>query len=104
MRKSAIDQLVQNCDITEVWLERKGPDDVKKVIPLKDPEDFMNDVVKQGTIVNLVFSYGTICTGIFDSIADEDGVFVIYLRPKSDVSYEVGLAYDKLLGYYTDEV
>lgn len=101
MRKSAINQLGQICDIT---LEIKGPDDVKKVIPLKDPEDFMNDIVKQGTIVNLVFSYGTICTGIFDSIADEDGVFVIYLRPKSDVSYEVGLAYDKLLGYYTDDV
>lgn len=104
MRESAIAQLLQNCDLTEVNLEITGLDGVKKVIPLKDPEDFMNDVVKQGTIVNLVFSYGTICTGIFDSIADEDGVFVIYLRPKSDVSYEVGLAYDKLLGYYTDDI
>lgn len=104
MRESAIAQLLQNCDLTEVRLEITGPDGVKKVIPLKDPEDFMNDVVKQGTIVNLVFSNGTIYSGIFDSIVDEDGVFVIYLCPKSDVSYGIGLTYDKLLGYYTDDV
>lgn len=104
MKESAIAQLLQNCDITEAMLviNIQTANGDKKEITLKDSEDFMNDVVKKGTIVNLVFSNWKIYTGIFDSLEDEDGEYVLYLKPRSGASYGVGLAYDKLVGYYLD--
>lgn len=104
MKESAIAQLLQNCDIieTKLVINVENADSVKKEISLKDSEDFMNDLVKKGTIVNLVFSNWKIYTGIFDSLEDEDGEYVLYLKPRSSASYGVGLAYDKLVGYYLD--
>lgn len=106
MKESAIAQLLQNCDITEskLVINVENPDGVKKEITLKDSEDFMNDLVKKGTIVSLVFSNWKIYTGIFDSLEDEDGEYVLYIKPKSDFPYGVCLPYDKLVGYYTDDV
>lgn len=105
MKESAIAQLLQNCDITETKLviNVHNADGVTKEITLKDPEDFMNDVVKKGTIVNLVFANWKIYTGIFDSLEDEDGEYVLYIKPKSGAAYGVCLSYDKLVGYYIDE-
>lgn len=105
MKESAIAQLLQNCDITEAMLviNIQTANGDKKEITLKDSEDFMNDVVKKGTIVNLVFANWKIYTGIFDSLEDEDGEYVLYIKPKSGASYGVCLPYSKLVGYYIDE-
>lgn len=106
MKESTIAQFLQNSDITDLKLvvNVESPDGVKKEITLKDSEDFINELVKQGTIVNLVFSNWKIYTGIFDSLEDEDGEYVIYLRPQSKDTYEACLPYEKLVGYYTDDV
>lgn len=105
MKESAIAQLLQNCDITEAILviNIQTADGDKKEITLKDSEDFMNDLVKKGTTVNLVFSNWKIYTGIFDSLEDEDGEYVLYIKPRSGVSSGVCLPYNKLVGYYIDE-
>lgn len=105
MKESAIAQLLQNCDITEAILviNIQTADGDKKEITLKDSEDFMNDLVKKGTTVNLVFSNWKIYTGIFDSLEDEDGEYVLYIKPKSGAAYGVCLPYDKLVGYYIDQ-
>lgn len=106
MKESSIAQLLQNCDITEskLVINVQNADGDTKEITLKDSEDFMNDLVKQGTIVNLVFANWKIYTGIFDSLEDEDGEYVLYIKSKSGASYGVCLPYDKLVGYYTDDV
>ena len=105
MKESAIAQLLQNCDITEAILviNIQTADGDKKEITLKDSEDFMNDLVKKGTTVNLVFSNWKIYTGIFDSLEDEDGEYVLYIKPRSGASSGVCLPYNKLVGYYIDE-
>lgn len=105
MKESAIAQLLQNCDITEAMLviNIQTANGDKKEITLKDSEDFMNDVVKKGTIVNLVFANWKIYTGIFDSLEDEDGEYVLYIKTRSGASYGVCLPYSKLVGYYIDE-
>lgn len=105
MKESAIAQLLQNCDITEAILviNIQTADGDKKEITLKDSEDFMNDLVKKGTTVNLVFSNWKIYTGIFDSLEDEDGEYVLYIKPKSGAADGVCLPYDKLVGYYIDQ-
>lgn len=104
MKESAIAQLLQNCDITEAMLviNIQTANGDKKEITLKDSEDFMNDLVKKGTIVNLVFANWKIYTGIFDSLEDEEGEYVLYIKPRSGASYGVCLPYDKLVGYYLD--
>ena len=104
MKESAIAKLLQNCDITEAMLviNIQTADGDKKEITLKDSEDFMNDLVKKGTIVNLVFANWKIYTGIFDSLEDEEGEYVLYIKPRSGASYGVCLPYDKLVGYYLD--
>ena len=47
-----------------------------------------------------MFANWKIYTGIFDSLEDEDGEYILYIKPRSGASYGVGLAYDKLVGYY----
>lgn len=106
MKETAIAQLLNNCDITEakVVIDISRPDGNRKNgIVLKAPEDFMNDLVEKDTKVNLVFANTKIYTGFFASLEDEDGEYVLYIRPEKDSKWGVCLPYDKLVGYYLED-
>lgn len=104
MKETAIAQMLQNCDITDsqITINIQEPDGAVREITLKDPEDFMNEVVPKGSVVNLVFPDWKIYTGIFDTLEDDNGEFVLYIRPISGASWEACLPFAKLVGYYTD--
>lgn len=104
MKESTTAQLIKNCEITgsKVVIEVCDENGSVKEITLNDSDDFMNDVVKQGAALNLVFSDGRIYTGIFYSFEDEDGEYVIYILPEADANWCVCLPYRKLVGYYID--
>lgn len=106
MKKTAIEQLLNNFDITEakVVISISRPDGSRKNgIVLKAPEDFMNDLVEKDTKVNLVFANAKIYTGFFDSLEDEDGEYVLYIHPEKDSKWGECLPYDKLVGYYLED-
>ncbi len=106
MKESAIAQLLMSSDITEskMVINVRNDDGSTKEVTLKDPEDFLNEHVPQGTTVNLVFSNWRIYTGIYEYIEDEEGEFVLYVKPKPDSPYRICLPYYKLVGYYIDEI
>lgn len=104
MKEFAIAQLLSNCDITEskLVIEVQNSDGARKEITLKDAEDFMNEIVNEGTVINLIFQDGKIYTGIFVSLEDEDGEYILYIRPIANKPMVVCMPYKKLVGYYTD--
>ena len=106
MKESAIAQLLKNCDITEskLVINVQNADGDTKEITLKDSEDFMNDAVEHGTIFNLVSATPEIYTGVFDSLEDEDGEYILYIQPLTGYYYGACLPYNKLVGYYTEDV
>lgn len=106
MKQSAIAQLLNNCDITEskVVIGITLPDGTSKEgIVLKDTDDFLNETIQEGTKVNLVFVNTKIYTGLFDSLEDEDGEYVIYIRPAENTTMVFGFPFDKCVGYYLEE-
>lgn len=102
MKENAIAEMLNNCSIEEAKIiinvcNQNG--EVKKVT-LQDPDDLINEVLASGEIVNLVFSNWKIYTGIFDSVEDEDGQLVIYIRAVDAKEHLYGLPFDRLIGYY----
>lgn len=102
MKENAIAEMLNNCSIEEAKIiinvcNQNG--DVNKVT-LQDPDDLINEVLASGEIVNLVFSNWKIYTGIFDSVEDEDGQLVIYIRAVDAKEHLYGLPFDRLVGYY----
>ncbi|WP_304968283.1 hypothetical protein [uncultured Duncaniella sp.] len=71
-------------------------------IRLKDAEDFPNEVVAEGTFVNLVYASGKIFSGFFDSVEDEDGELAIYLTSKPGNKFGSVFPFKHLIGYYTN--
>lgn len=102
MKENAIAEMLNNCSIEEAKIiinvcNQNG--EVNKVT-LQDPDDLINEVLASGEIVNLVFSNWKIYTGIFDSVEDEDGQLVIYIRAVDAKEHLYGLPFDRLVGYY----
>ena len=102
MKENAIAEMQNNCSIEEAKIiinvcNQNG--EVNKVT-LQDPDDLINEVLASGEIVNLVFSNWKIYTGIFDSVEDEDGQLVIYIRAVDAKEHLYGLPFDRLVGYY----
>lgn len=102
MKENAIAEMLNNSSIEEAKIiinvcNQNG--EVNKVT-LLDPDDLINGVLASGVIVNLVFSNWKIYTGIFDSVEDEDGQLVIYIRAVDAKEHLYGLPFDRLVGYY----
>lgn len=102
MKENAIAEMLNNSSIEEAKIiinvcNQNG--EVNKVT-LQDPDDLINEVLASGEIVNLVFSNWKIYTGIFDSVEDEDGQLVIYIRAVDAKEHLYGLPFDRLVGYY----
>lgn len=102
MKETAIAEMLNNSSIEEAKIiinvcNQNG--EVNKVT-LQDPDDLINEVLASGEIVHLVFSNWKIYTGIFDSVEDEDGQLVIYIRAIDAKEHLYGLPFDRLVGYY----
>lgn len=102
MKETAIAEMLNNSSIEEARIiinvcDKNG--NIAKVM-LKDPDDLINEALAPGKIVNLVFANWKIYTGIFDSVEDEDGQFVIYIRAVNAKDHLYGLPFDRLIGYY----
>lgn len=102
MKENAIAEMLYNSSIEEAKIIINVCNQNGKVakVTLHDPDDLINEVLAPGEIVNLVFSNWKIYTGIFDSVEDEDGQLVIYIRAVNAKEHLYGLPFDRLVGYY----
>lgn len=102
MKETAIAEMLNNCSIEDAKIIINVCDQNGEVhkVTLQDPEDLINEVLPSGEVVNLVFSNWKIYTGIFDSVEDEDGQLVIYIRAVNAKDHLYGLPFDRLVGYY----
>lgn len=77
-------------------------DGTKGAATLRSPEDFVNEIVPEGSSVNLVYMNHKIYSGLYQYVLDEDGQLVIYIRSTGGARFLYGLPYDKLVGYFKD--
>lgn len=102
MKENSIAEMLNNSSIEKAKIiinvcDQNG--DVAQVV-LQDPDDLINEALAPGEIVNLVFANWKIYIGIFDSVEDEDGQLVIYIRAVDAKHHLYGLPFDRLVGYY----
>lgn len=104
MKETAIAEMLMNCSIEDanITITVCDQNGTETEIVLLKPDDLINEVVEAGETIELVFSNMKIFKGIFDSVEDEDGELVIYIRSIVGTSYLIGLPFDKLIGYYKD--
>lgn len=102
MEENAIAEMLNNSSIEEAKIIINVCDQNGNVakVTLQDPDDLINEALAPGKIVNLVFANWKIYTGIFDSVEDEDGQLVIYIRAVDAKDHLYGLPFDRLVGYY----
>lgn len=104
MKVNAIAQMLTHPSFNnaQIIITVTDKDGAEKEIALLDPDDFVNEAVPSGTTVHMVYSNCKIYTGVLDSLEDEDGQLVIYIRSVRDQSTISGFPFDKLVGYYKE--
>lgn len=73
-------------------------DGKKMKLKLKDPEDFLNDVVKPGTEVVLIMKNWKVAKGELLMVEDDGSDIYIYLRDIGDVNAHL-YKYDYVMAY-----
>ena len=89
-------------DDATIHISYINQDGSKGAVALRSPEDFVNEIVPEGSPVNLVYKNKKIYSGLYQYVLDEDGQLVIYIRSTGGARFLYGLPYDKLVGYFKD--
>lgn len=105
MKGNAITELLKQSTIEEVKviIKVRNQNGEVDMITLQDSDDIINGVILPGEKVNLVFRNAEIYSGIFDSVEDNSGQIIIYLRSRGEQGRLFVFPFDALLGYFKSE-
>lgn len=93
------DVCIDDATIHITYINQDGS---KGAVALRSPEDFVNEIVPEGSSVNLVYKNNKIYSGLFQYVLEKDGELVIYIQSIGGARFLYGLPYDKLVGYFKD--